>query len=61
MPGARDVELAERTVPMPEISPEAKVDVLLWIFKGMVDDATQRLQESCPDLARMVKEVQCGR
>ncbi len=46
---------------MPEISREAKQDVFFVIFKEMVDDARQRLQESCPDLARMVKEAECGR
>lgn len=51
----------ERTVAMPEISLEAKEFVLLVVFKEMVDDATQRLQEACPHLARMAKEAQCGR
>ena len=53
--------IAERTVEMPEISASAKQDVLLFLFKQMVDDATQRLQERLPHLAVMVKEAQCGR
>ena len=52
---------AERTVLMPEISASAKQDVLLFLFKQMVDDATQRLQERLPHLAVMVKEMECGR
>ena len=36
---AMNTTVPERTPEMPEISREAKVDALLFVFKGMVDDA----------------------
>jgi hypothetical protein len=41
--------------------PAAEQDVFLLIFKGLVDKAEQRLQENCPDLAKIVREMERGR
>lgn len=53
--------MAEPVFQMNEPTAETKTEIFLFLFKQMVDDATNRLQESCPDLAAMVKEAECGR
>jgi hypothetical protein len=52
---------AERTVPMPEISREAKQDVFLVVLAEMIDNSVQRIQEQCPCLVQLAQGVERGR
>lgn len=40
---------------------KAERDILLMLFKDMVEDAIDSLRESRPLLAVMVREMECGR
>jgi hypothetical protein len=53
--------IVQEAVVSSDASLKARQDVFLVVFKEMVDDATQRLKQSCPELARMVREAECGR
>jgi hypothetical protein len=54
-----DREVEKRIMQDP--SQKSERDILLVLFKEMVEDTTNQLKESLPHLASLVKDQECAR